>query len=76
MGANKKQLESTGTDVLADFQSARERQIDRKKSDTRCEKAEMRSGAMYPCLLQLGNGLNRRAVIVLAPISDLNEDQL
>ena len=38
-------------------------------------KQKMRSGATYPCLLQLGNGLNRRAVIVLAP-TDLNEDQL
>ena len=38
-------------------------------------KQKMRSGATYPCLLQLGNGLNRRVVIVLAP-TDLNEDQL
>ena len=36
----------------------------------------MRSDAKYPGLVQLGNGLNRRAVIVLAPISDFNEDQL
>jgi len=39
-------------------------------------KQKMRSGATYPCLLQLGNSPNMRAVIVLAPISDLNEDQL
>ena len=38
-------------------------------------KQKMRSGATYPCLLQLGNGLNRRVVIALAP-TDLNEDQL
>ena len=37
---------------------------------------KVRSCAEYPSLLQLGNGLNVRAVQVLSSTSDLNEDQL
>ena len=32
----------------------------------------MRSFTAQPCLLVMGDGLNSRTVIVLAPISDLN----